>query len=94
MRLHSEVKEEYMCVTVYSTTTCGICKALTQWLESKNIPYTKLNVDTDTEAMQQLMQKSGGRIGVPFSVVEYNGRSATVAGFDQKKFKETFAALA
>jgi glutaredoxin len=82
-----------MCVTIYSTTTCGSCRALTQWLESKNIPYTKLNVDVDETAMQQLLVKSGGRIGVPFSVVEYNGQSLTVAGFDKAKFKEVFAGL-
>jgi len=76
-----------MNVTVYSTTTCGICHALMQWLEKQDVAYKNVVIDTSPEAMEELITVSEGAIGTPFSVVDNDGAITKIAGFDQKQFR-------
>lgn len=78
-----------MNITVYSTTTCGICHALMQWLEKQNISYTKVVVDTDPAGMAKLMEVSGGAIGVPFTTIEKDAAVDKIQGFDQNALKKS-----
>ncbi len=80
-----------MNVTVFSTTNCGICHAVMQWLDKQNIAYTKKVVDTDEAAMDQFMQVNEGMIGTPFTVIEKDGVTTKIAGFDQPKFKSALS---
>jgi glutaredoxin 3 len=76
-------------VTIYSTTTCPYCKMLKEYLEEKSITYTEKLVDQDDEARKEMMGKSGGYLGVPFTVIEKDGIEASIVGFDKSMFNET-----
>ena len=77
-----------MNITIYSTTTCSSCHALTGWLDKQGLDYTKLNTDEDDQAMADFMKVNDGMIGVPFSVVTSDaGETVKIPGFDQGKFK-------
>jgi glutaredoxin len=76
-----------MNVTVFSATNCGICHAVMQWLDKQGISYDKKVVDTDESAMDDFMATNEGMIGTPFTVIENNGVTTKIAGFDQPKFK-------
>lgn len=75
-----------MNITVYSTASCGICHALMQWLTKNGRTYHNVVVDEEPAGMAQLMEVSGGAIGVPYTVIEQDdGTIETVSGFDMKK---------
>lgn len=63
--------------TVYVTSTCPYCTMMTNYLEQQNIPYKTINVQTDREAGQRLVQTTG-QMGVPQT--EINGK--WILGFD------------
>ncbi len=78
-----------MNITIYSTTTCSYCHALTSWLESKGLAYKKHVVDEDPAAMAEFMSVSNGAIGVPFTVIKADdGTETKISGYDQNKFKQ------
>lgn len=79
-----------MNITIYSTTTCSFCHALTAWLDKQNIAYTKKVTDEDDAAMAEFMSVNDGNFGVPFTVIQDdNGNETKILGFDQGKFKQT-----
>lgn len=80
-----------MNITVYSTSTCGICHALMSWLDQQGESYTNVVVDEVPTGMAELMAASGGALGVPYSVVEKDGQKIGIAGFDRPKFQQLFA---
>jgi glutaredoxin 3 len=78
-----------MQITVFSTTTCPYCKMLKDYLGQKNVTYTEKLVDNDEVAKDEMMKKSGGYLGVPFSVVtKDSGEEVRIVGFDRMKFDE------
>lgn len=73
-----------MTVTVYSTTTCPYCKMLKEYLSEKNIPYIEKMVDFDEAARNEMMNESGGFLGVPFVVIlKDDNQKERVIGFDR-----------
>lgn len=77
-----------MNVTVYTTTTCPYCKMLKNYLEEHGFEFEEKIVDQDDAAKEEMMQESGGFLGVPFTVVEKEGQKDTVTGFDKGKVNE------
>lgn len=78
-----------MTFTVYSTTTCPYCKMLKDYLKEKGISYEEKLVDQDDAAREEMMQASGGFLGVPFSlVVNDSGEKNTIIGFDKNRVNE------
>ncbi len=74
-----------MKTTVYSTTTCGYCRALKKWLEENNQEYTEYMVDRNPIAAQNMVRLSG-QMGVPFTTIEDDdGKVQSVLGFDVPK---------
>ena len=63
-------------VTVYSTPTCGYCKLTKAFLDEHKISYTNKDVSVDTQAQEEMIQKSG-QMGVP--VIDIDG--SIIAGF-------------
>ena len=57
-------------VKVYSTDTCPWCVKAKQYLESKNIEYTEVNVGEDMVGREEMV-KISGQTGVP--VLDING---------------------
>lgn len=80
-----------MTVTVYTTTTCPYCKMLKGYLSEKGVAYTEKLVDQDAVAQEEMLERSGGFMGVPFTVVtKDDGTQETIRGFDKPKVDETF----
>lgn len=77
-----------MNVTVYTTTTCPYCKMLKDYLRENNIEFTEKVVDQDDAAREEMMSKSGGFLGVPYTVIEKDGKEEKIVGFDKGKFSE------
>lgn len=50
-------------ITVYSKTHCPHCVSAKQFLESRNINYQDINIETDTEAREFIL--SQGHKSVP-----------------------------
>jgi glutaredoxin 3 len=70
-------------ITIYSTPTCGYCKMAKEYLTSKNIPYTEVDVSTDRSKQEEMIAKSG-QYGVPVIDVD----SKIIVGFDKRKLDE------
>ncbi len=70
-------------VTIYSTPTCVYCRMAKEYLTSKNIPFTNVDVSADQEAAAALFKKTG-QYAVP--VIEVDGK--LIVGFDKRKLDE------
>lgn len=44
-------------ITVYSKDTCGYCTSAKQYLEEHNIEYKEVNLDTNEEAKQWILEQ-------------------------------------
>lgn len=63
---------------------------LKKFLESRGLAYKELQVDRDEKARAQMMEVSGGFMGVPFAVVEKDGETQTIIGFDRNALEKAF----
>ncbi len=70
-------------ITIYSTPVCGYCKMAKDYLASKQIPFTEVDVSRDTAKQQEMIAKSG-QFGVP--VIDVGGK--IIVGFDKRKLDE------
>ncbi len=77
-----------MNVTIYSTTTCPYCKMLKSYLDEKGVKYTEKLVDQDESAREEMTSISGGFLGVPYTVIEKDGKKEKIVGFDKGKVNE------
>lgn len=77
-----------MDITIYSTTQCAACRALTSWLDKKGYAYSKKITDQNDAYMSEFMDLNDGMIGVPFTVIRKNKRVvAKFTGFEPKKIE-------
>ena len=67
-------------IRIFSTPSCPYCVALKGFLKEHGFEFEDLNVGTDAQARDEMIQKSQ-QMGVP--VVEINGQ--IIVGFDRKK---------
>lgn len=75
-----------MVITIYSTTTCPYCKMLKDYFAEKNITFVEKLVDTDESAREEMIENSGGFLGVPFTTIALDtGKKETILGFDKGK---------
>lgn len=75
-------------ITIYSTATCGFCKMLKSYLQSKNIAYEEKHADLDKKLAEELFEKSG-QLGVPFTIVENeDGTEEKILGFDRARIDQ------
>lgn len=75
-----------MKVTIYSTTSCPYCQMLKDYLDSKKVTYVEKMVDQSEEAKNEMMNESGGFLGVPFvTIYKDDGTKENVIGFDKGK---------
>jgi len=66
-----------MSITIYSTPTCGHCRAAKEWFKEKSIVYEEIDVSRDRIKAEEMIQKSG-QMSVP--VIEIDGK--LLVGFD------------
>ena len=67
-------------ILIYSTPTCPWCHKTKEYLKSKNIAFTDINVAADQAKAEEMINKSG-QMGVP--VIDIDG--AIVVGYDKGK---------
>ena len=73
-------------ITIYTTATCHYCKMLKDYLSVRNFTFTEKFIDADDVAQKEMLEVSGGFLGVPFvSIVKDDGSVGTVLGFDRGK---------
>jgi mycoredoxin len=52
-------------LTMYTTSWCGYCVRLKRGLERAGVDFDEVNIETDPEAEQFVMQANGGNATVP-----------------------------
>ncbi len=67
-------------ITLYSTTSCGHCRQLKQWLKQHQIRFVEMDVQRNARAFKAY-QRHGGR-GVPLLLVGEH----KIQGFNAKQF--------
>jgi len=71
-------------VIVYSTKTCGFCRATKEYLDVNNISYTDIDVGEDQAKAREMIERSG-QMGVPVIVVGEDNDEEVIVGFDEKR---------
>jgi glutaredoxin 3 len=71
-----------MKVIVYSTNACPFCTMVKDWLKEKKVEFEEINVGTNKEKAQEMIDKSG-QMGVP--VIDVKGE--IIIGFDKPKLE-------
>ncbi len=69
-------------VKIYSTPTCPWCIRTKQFLKDNNIVFDDVDVSSDQQAAEEMVQKSG-QMGVP--VLDIEGE--VIVGFDKERIK-------
>ena len=72
-----------MKIKIYSTPACPACVRLKEYLKEKNIEFENIDVSTNKEAAEEMVEKSG-QMGVP--VAEIDGK--IIIGFDREKINK------
>ena len=67
-------------VTVFSTQTCPFCHMVKDYLQSKNIAFSDIDVSQDRMQAMKMVQKSG-QMGVPQLWID----EEVVVGFDKPR---------
>jgi len=70
-------------IKIYSTPTCPYCHMLKQYLDEKGFKYEDINVASDVQAREAMVEKSG-QLGVPVSDID----GEVVVGFNKEKVNE------
>lgn len=70
-------------IKIYTTSNCPYCAQAKQYLTSKGIEFENLDVTTDENARQEMIDKSG-QMGVPVIMVD----EQMVVGFDRAKISK------
>ena len=77
-----------MKITIYTTRTCPFCKMEKEYLDSKSIQYEEILVDERPEEAQKMIAMSG-QLGVPFTVINKEGRQEEkILGFDKARIDQ------
>ena len=70
-------------VKVYSTPTCPYCIRAKQFLRDNNIVFTDIDVSSNEQAAQDMIERSG-QMGVP--VFDIDGE--IIVGFDKARIQQ------
>lgn len=71
-------------VTMYSTTWCGYCLRLKRLMQREGISYAEVDIESDAQAAEVVMQANGGNRTVP-TLVFADGTALTNPSLDQVK---------
>ncbi len=52
-------------VEIYTTRTCGYCRAAKELLNSKNVMFREFDVTSDPALRQEMVARANGRTSVP-----------------------------
>lgn len=68
-------------IQIYTTPTCPYCRQAEEYFRSKGVEFEEIDVVKNPVKQGELLQKSGGRLGVP--VIDIDGH--VVFGFDRRE---------
>jgi glutaredoxin 3 len=68
-----------MQVTIYTTTYCGFCQRAEDLLRRRGIAYRKVDVTTDPQTREELVERANGRRTVP--VIFFDDRA--IGGYSE-----------
>lgn len=57
-------------LTVYCRPWCGDCMRAKQWLDRREIPYTEVDVESDSKAREYAASLNDGRLHTPTFVCD------------------------
>lgn len=77
-------------VTIYSTPTCGYCRAAKDLFKTHNIAYTEIDVSVDQAEARKMIEKSG-QMGVPVIVVGEGSEEEIIVGFDRNRLSRSLS---
>ncbi len=75
-------------VTIYTTQTCGYCRAAKEFMSSHNVQFSEIDVGADREKAREMIEKSG-QMGVPVMIVKDDNTESIIVGFDQNRMAAT-----
>lgn len=79
-------------VTIFSTPTCGFCKALKDFLKSRNIPYEEKDVTSDPKNLEEMQRYAPGVMSVPVTIFNKDQPDQEVqVGFDEMAVSKTLS---
>ncbi|MBI2054025.1 MAG: glutathione S-transferase N-terminal domain-containing protein [Candidatus Staskawiczbacteria bacterium] len=70
-------------VKIYSTPTCVYCSTLKEYLKSRKIDFSDLDVSKNEKDLQEMI-KISGQMGVP--VIDIDGE--IIVGFDKERIDQ------
>lgn len=73
-------------VTIYGTTNCAFCKVEKEWLDSKSVSYSYVNIDEDARGKEFLDSINERR--VPVTIINDGDFTSIIKGFDRVKLSE------
>ena len=71
-------------VTIYTTKTCGYCKAAKEFMSNNDVAYDEIDVGADQDKAREMIEKSG-QMGVPVILVKDGDKEDLIVGFDQSR---------
>lgn len=74
-------------VTIYTTQTCGYCKAAKEFMKDNKVEYNEIDVTSDRDKAREMIEKSG-QMGVPVILVNTDEKEEMIIGFDQARLSE------
>ncbi|OGY37203.1 MAG: hypothetical protein A3E36_01220 [Candidatus Andersenbacteria bacterium RIFCSPHIGHO2_12_FULL_45_11b] len=72
-----------MKVTIYTTKTCGYCKATKEFFTEHDVPFTEIDVSNDQAQARAMIERSG-QMGVPVILVEKKPNEQMIIGYDRE----------
>jgi len=69
-------------ITIYTTKTCGYCKATKALLTKHHIAYKEIDVGGNSAKAREMIEKSG-QMGVPVTIIGTGADQKTIIGFDE-----------
>jgi glutaredoxin 3 len=52
-------------IEIYTTRYCGYCRSAKALLKRKGVPFIEIDVSSDYEARDRMVERAGGRYTVP-----------------------------
>jgi glutaredoxin 3 len=70
-------------ITVYSTSWCGYCHQLKDWLKNQGLEFTEVDLEANPAAAEEVV-KATNQMGVPVTKIA----DSYVVGFDRERITE------
>lgn len=74
-------------VTIYTTPTCGYCRATKDFFKAGGVTYNEIDVAANQAKAREMIEKSG-QMGVPVIVVGEGNEEKVIVGFNRNALSE------